>query len=400
MTRQASVTPPDDEITFIEGRVPGHTYLSKTFAIEGEPARFITKVFESEFPTEVESDGRAWILRTSPQGRSQVKCLARGYPGNVTDIWISRTLTTKGGEKTKETIHFDYRNAEQLVELVQSLDYIPLEGSKRLRINNALLHDLLASPATLDSLYHNDPDRFRRLISDDTSARDVIAVAYRRQQVDHFRRLLEDDDYFNQQVPHTAHHREEDVWQEFFEANPWILGVSLTGQLLTSWSHQKLEQVVAGRSVMGVGKRTDALLRTSGRIRSLVFAEFKTHRKPLLDTHSNPYRSGCYAPSADLVGGVAQVQGTVHRALTEIGKRLQGLASDGSEIPDDYSWLIRPRAFLLIGSLDQLRGTQGGVHGDRFQSFELYRRNIAEPEILTYDELLARAEWHVSDLGA
>lgn len=36
----ASVTPPDDEITFIEGRVPGHTYLSKTFAIEGGAGPF------------------------------------------------------------------------------------------------------------------------------------------------------------------------------------------------------------------------------------------------------------------------------------------------------------------------------------------------------------------------
>jgi hypothetical protein len=32
----------------------------------------------------------------------------------------------------------------------------------------------------------------------------------------------------------------------------------------------------------------------------------------------------------------------------------------------------------------------------RFSSFELYRRNLYEPEVLTFDELLARAEWHVA----
>jgi hypothetical protein len=31
----------------------------------------------------------------------------------------------------------------------------------------------------------------------------------------------------------------------------------------------------------------------------------------------------------------------------------------------------------------------------KFRSFELFRRNLHEPEIVTYDELLARAEWHV-----
>jgi hypothetical protein len=180
----------------------------------------------------------------------------------------------------------------------------------------------------------------------------------------------------------------------FFEDNPWILGVPLTGQLLTSWNNQKLEQVVAGSSIAGVGKRADALLRTSGRIKSMVFAEFKNHRTPLLVDKF--YRSGCWPPSGELSGGVAQVQGTVHRAVTEIGDRLQAVADDGSDIPGQYTYMLQPRAFLVIGHLDQLRGKAGGDHHDRVRSFELYRRQLHEPEIVTFDELLARAEWHIT----
>jgi hypothetical protein len=29
------------------------------------------------------------------------------------------------------------------------------------------------------------------------------------------------------------------------------------------------------------------------------------------------------------------------------------------------------------------------------RSFELFRRNLHEPEVITFDELVARAEWHV-----
>jgi Domain of unknown function (DUF4263) len=384
-----------NEVAYTLGRTPGRTYFSKSFDRDGEPARFVTKVFDSEDQIEVEPDGHVWVLRTSPNGRSQVKFLVRGEERNITDIWFTRILATKNGDKTKQCIHFDGQNAERLIEIIRSLEYVPIEGGTRARVDDALMRDLLASPAALTSLYRNDPDAFRRVITDDTSASDVIAVAYRRKQVEHFRQLLEDSDYFDDQVKLAGAGRPEDVWQRFFEANPWILGISLTGQILTSWSSEKLEQVVAGRSVAGVGKRTDALLRTAGCIRSLVFAEFKTHRTQLLDLRKEPYRVGCYGPSTHLAGGVAQLQGTVHRALTEIGERLAGIAPDGSEIPDDYSYLIRPRAFLLIGSLEQLRGAQGGVHTDRFRSFELYRRNTAEPEIITYDELLARAEWHV-----
>lgn len=386
-----------DEMTYTLGRSPSRTYFSKSFDQDGVPARFVTKVFDSEDRMEVEPDGRAWVLRPSPNGRSQVKFLIRGKERAITDIWIVRVLAAKNGDKTKECIHLDGKNADRFIELVQSLEHIPAEGGQRVRVDDAFMRDLLDNPAALNSIYRNNPSTFRRLITDDTSARDVIAIAYRRDQVERFRRLLDDSDYFDEQLSLVGTGRPEDVWQKFFEANPWILGISLTGQMLTSWSSAKLEQVVAGWSVAGVGKRTDALLRTSGRIRSLVFAEFKTHRTPLLNPRRDPYRSGCYGPSTDLAGGVAQIQGTVHRALTDIGERLASLAPDGSEIPDGTSYLIRPRSFLLAGCLDQLRGESGGVHNDRFRSFELYRRNTAEPEILTYDELLARAEWHVSN---
>jgi hypothetical protein len=129
----------------------------------------------------------------------------------------------------------------------------------------------------------------------------------------------------------------------------------------------------------------------------MVFAEIKTHRAALLA--SKEYRPGCWAPSTELSGGVAQVQGTVHRAVTEIGERLQDTAADGSDLPGEFTYMLRPRAFLVIGNLEQLRGTAGGDNRDRVRSFELYRRQLHEPEIVTFDELLARAEWHVTTAG-
>jgi hypothetical protein len=165
----------------------------------------------------------------------------------------------------------------------------------------------------------------------------------------------------------------------------------LAGQLLQSWDNEKLEQVVAGSSIAAPGKRADALLRTSGRIRSLVFAEIKHHKTRLLG--GSEYRSGCWPPSSELVGGVTQAQQTVDRAVRDIDKRLADSDEQGGET-GEATWLIRPRSFLIIGDLEELRGPSG-VHPDKHQSFELYRRNLYEPEIVTFDELLARAEWRV-----
>jgi hypothetical protein len=57
--------------------------------------------------------------------------------------------------------------------------------------------------------------------------------------------------------------------------------------------------------------------------------------------------------------------------------------------------LVRPRSFLIVGHLGEFRGARGGVNPDKYRSFELFRRHLDEPEVITFDELLARAEWHV-----
>ncbi|WP_375503653.1 Shedu immune nuclease family protein, partial [uncultured Jatrophihabitans sp.] len=208
-----------------------------------------------------------------------------------------------------------------------------------------------------------------------------------------FHELLEDDDAFAQAVAEIPGSKKEGVWQNFFEANPWILGLSLNGQLLTSWDDEKLEKIVAGRTVAGVGKRADALLATSGRIRSMVFAEFKTHQTPLLSTE---YRDGCWAPSTHVSGGVSQAQGTIHRASTAIGERLALLDKDGAERLGEFGYLLRPKSYLVVGRLDEFVGASGGHHVDKVRSFELYRRQLVDPEIATFDELLARADWLVA----
>ena len=217
---------------------------------------------------------------------------------------------------------------------------------------------MFADPESLVALYRHDPGRFRKFITDDVNARDVEAAAHRRAPVQHFKRLLGDDEFFASQVADSTIRSREAVWQRFFEQNPWILGITLAGQLLTSWSNDKLEQVVAGPSIDSVGKRVDALLRTAGRVRSMVFAEFKTHDTPLLDKE---YRTGCWAPSDHVTGGIAQVQGTVHRAVNAIGERLADAAPDGSDIPGRVTYLIRPRSFLIVGQLADLQGQAGEI---------------------------------------
>jgi hypothetical protein len=122
----------------------------------------------------------------------------------------------------------------------------------------------------------------------------------------------------------------------------------------------------------------------------MVFAEIKHHETQLVE--ATPYRPGCYSPSRELSGGVTQAQQTVFRAVDALGKYITDKDDDGSDLVTG-THLIMPRSYLIVGRLNSLMGESGGIHRDRYQSFELYRRNLTSPEIITFDELYEKASW-------
>jgi Domain of unknown function (DUF4263) len=385
--------PPMNEVSYALGRYPDRTYISRTFPLDlrnsqdyGHPARYITKVFDE--PTEVEPLGDQpdieWteaVVYETPAGRKQIKIQIARQAGQVREIEIQKVPTNGDATRMETLLKLDRDSSARLIELMRNIQYVPVEGDEgTVRLDDAAMREFFADPQNVIGAYRRSPDGFRQAIASDPTATDVVAIAHRRATVERFRRLLEDEAFFDAE---RASGGKEAVWQRLLEANPWILGVGLTGQLLTSWDEHKLEKVVAGFSVAGAGKRTDALLRTTGSVRSLVFAEIKHHRTDLLATA--PYRPECWSPSTELAGAVSQVQQTVELASCQIGEALPDVDADGAET-GEHTYLVRPRSFLIVGNLDQLRGQTGGVHRAKQRSFELYRRNLYEPEIITFDE--------------
>lgn len=390
-----------DETVFAQGRLTGYDYLSKSFTHNrmnssdfGQPARFVYKVFDNDIESTVMLDGEHWVVTETPGGRVQVKMLVVREAGNVKELWIHRVPAAGTYGSVKLALNLRQPQVQQLLDLLRVVDNLPMVGEQTMRIDNSIIRQVLSDPSAVDTVYLENRDRLRELITNDRTASDVVAVAHRREQVEIFHKMMEDREFFDQLKSRAPGKSGEKVWQLFFEANPWILGLGLGAQLLTSWDADKLEQVVTGRSIAGVGKRADALMQTSGRIRSMVFAEFKTHLTELLD---KDYRAGCWAPSEHLSGGVAQAQGTVHRAANTIGERLAETDETGAERRGEFAYLLRPKSYLLIGQLSEFIGESGGHNLDKVRSFELYRRNLTEPEIITYDELLARADWLVDN---
>ncbi|HST81401.1 MAG TPA: Shedu immune nuclease family protein [Kineosporiaceae bacterium] len=389
------------ETEYAQGRLPGKVYASRGFTETrstssdvGQPARFIYKVVDTDGETRVDEVGEEWHLFATPEGRYHFKLKLVRFQGRVKEMWIQRVPEPGRGGNVKNLLHLKEPEAKSLIDMLKALDQVPLEGVSSVRVDDAIIQEVFREPGALSSAYERDPNTFRELIRNDKTAKDVIAVTHRRHQVEIFRELLTDPAAFARAKQRLMAKGPEDVWQRFFEQNPWILGMGLGGQLLTSWSKDKLEQITTGRSISHVGKRVDALLETSGIIKSLVFAEIKRHDVPLLHTE---YRDGCWSPSEHLTGGAAQAHGTVHLAIADIAAdRIAKLNEKGFEV-GEFAYVFRPKSYLIVGQLSEfIDADTGGHHVEKIRSFELYRSHLQNPEILTYDELLARAEWLVS----
>lgn len=386
-----------NEVVWARGRLPDRVYAYRSFIAQfaadaGYPSRYVYKVFDEAADDGLE-DGWEWteyVVDTTHGGRKQIQLQVARHAGAVRQIRIQRVPTDPTATELETMLTLNRDQSTRLIDLIKALDSIPADGDASIRIDDQLLRDIFSDPDALGRAYAQDPERFKELIRSDATARDVIALQHRRDVVQTMRTWLTDDAAFDAQSRDAG--GPERAWQRLLEANPWVLGVGLGGQLLTSWDPEKLEQVTSGASIGTAGKRTDALMQTDGIVRSMVFAEIKHHRMDLLAGRS--YRSACWGPSTELSGALVQVQQTVRMAVRDLGEYVAELAEDGSRTGAG-TFITQPRAYLVAGSLGQLEGAAGGPIDDKVHSFELFRRNLTHPEIVTFDELLARAEWHV-----
>lgn len=188
----------------------------------------------------------------------------------------------------------------------------------------------------------------------------------------------------------------EKVWQNFFEENPWIFGYGLNLVACEPLDDGKLERITTGANIFtGAGKRSDAVMRSKGFISSLLLCEIKTHETDLLA--GTPYRRpDVYQASKDVVGAVAQVQKTAHKALRLVAGELHRLYKDDGTPTDIEISTIRPRQVVMIGRLSGL-SERGWTNPEKIASFEQYRRSIQDVEIITFDELYGRSCFIVED---
>jgi hypothetical protein len=204
------------------------------------------------------------------------------------------------------------------------------------------------------------------------SEADVSQLLQRREKLEHFKIAL--------------HSKPDDErwWQTFFDRNKWIFGYGLNYQIL---KHERSQPVYGGTRVDGRGgQRGDTLASTVGDVNFTVLVEIKTPKTPLL-TGTEEVRSGAWSLSKDLTDALVQLQ-----ANTDTWNRQGSLQEDNRDrLEAQDVFTVQPKGILVIGTLSEVQRSRS-----KRGTFQRFRMGLHGIDVLTFDELLRRAEFIVS----
>lgn len=379
-----------DEFEIHKNKLAGKTYISPRVKTAQGPLRIASKVIDSE-GLHYATEKKELVLRRTESGRTEI---VAKFMEDSRCLTVVTLQAFNGNTGNPQNTHFSFVGSEirNLLTFFENIAAVDFKDGEKVNISDAELRKLTLSKAQAANLVHDNQEVFTEAIEAALTREDVVALGYRKKQVQTFGRLLCEPDYFDQVKASKQTRGDEALWQMFFEKNQWIFGYGLSYFFVTGFEDKKLEQVVEGHDLLKRGKRADGLMKTRGIINSLCFVEIKTHMTKLLDSTS--YRVGCWAPSKELCGAVAQVQGTVAAAMRSLYGMFRLNDNDGSPTGEQV-FNFRPRAFIVVGSLNEFVH-EHGVNNDQLRSFEMYRNSITGIDILTFDELYERSKFIVA----
>lgn len=361
------------------------------------PFRIVSKIVNCKESHQFFKDGKQISVRITRGQKQEVKAKFYEDTRGIFTLQIQKYTLETG---IPHNVYFTFIGDEisTLYNFIQNIAILPICDKESAKLDDNFVKSLVLTKEQALRLLRDQPELIEELQRHEVTARDVAELGHRRTQLEEFKRLLAENDYFEERRAELgANRRIEDVWQAFFEKNTWIFGYGLNYFFNSPLDSEKLEQIVRGFDLTGSGKRVDALLKTQGFVSALSFGEIKTHKTELIKRVSAPYRRECWQISGDLAGGIAQIQKTVQLSLQNIRSRTDVKGVDGA-LTGEQLFLYEPKAFLVIGSLSEFQG-EHGINEEQYSSFEIFRRNTVNPEIITFDEVYERAKYIVESGG-
>lgn len=182
----------------------------------------------------------------------------------------------------------------------------------------------------------------------------------------------------------------EDDWQNFFEANHWIFaGISLK----LFFQRDIIPQADIGiPDTTGKGSPISDIVCID---KYTTLVELKKHTTPIFtNTRRSTARTNTWSFSPDFIDGLSQCLAQKHD-LVENYKHKNFVTRSGKRV---YPEVQDPKVIFIIGRYDvEIPNAENDITDKiKADTFEQYRRDCRNIEIITYDELYERAYYIVN----
>lgn len=397
---------PKSDYNYFASRNPGKIYVSKAFralhfnkSMISTEKRFIKKVFVSKPSSEFTNIDGEIVLRELPISKFQINAVVyTNKDKSIMEFILQKFVWRPDNTLEPTDLSFSFTQEEftNLLKFLSDLKFIDFTNKERFIIddktldNNKILINL--NPPNSDKvLVEVDKDLneiFDKLshlkASDKNSLLEVLKNnVLTKSDIDIITGRKDGLKEFKQNLIDTSKLSEPE-WQNFFKQNDWIFGYGLEYRFL---SILQKEASVSSIDLDGKNEvKSDYLLATKN---FTVIVELKRPDTQLFERDKN--RSESWRLSKDLTYAISQI--LTQKAEWEINSQHKNFDENGFPITQTT---IDPKTFLIIGHSEQFNGTNKEDLIKR-KTFELYRRNSKNIEIITYDELLERAKFIVND---
>lgn len=379
----------DDDAKFFELRKEGKAYLTKVFthgSINPERRRLIRGVIEGTERILIgEIEGSMCLRITGDKRKTQVTALVSQDDGGIRRVTLE-TFQNRAGDwyqaYEKDSFSFRSDEFERLLTFLESIKFIDRSNEDRFDvrdvsvgrgpkiITDAADHALLARIRQLDT---QERERLFRGVQADLSQNDINLLLGRRQGLEEFERQLAAGQWL------------EAGWQDFFERQSWVFGYGLDYRIMRPFDREMV--VGAGGTDNRERPTVDYLMNFTN---YSVLVEIKRPETPLFQ-QSRAGRSGTWRFSGEFMDAVSQV---LEQKAEWLIQAETGQNYDKSGTRRLSSRTRDPKAILVIGRGRDIEGN-GTVRDAeiRRDTFELFRRDTRNLDIVTFDELLDRARF-------
>jgi Shedu protein SduA, C-terminal len=365
---------------------PDTIYVSKltefvnSFTKEKTSKRSITKVYGEQESCEIVKVKGEFILRCSRTGRDQVKVVVHENDSNKLGFVIQKFRGDTGTPYKDSSFSFYANEFNELLEFLTLVKFIDLSNLNNFKLSlSGLKQKVLVNQEehlliqAFKKFQGKDRLRLLEQIRDEKlTKQDLDILSGRKDGLNTFHQKLYVEKNWN-----------EPQWQTFFEKNTWIFGYGLDYRFL---SILQREASISNSDLDGKNTvQSDYLL---GNTSFTVLVEMKRPDTLLFETTKN--RSRSWKLSKYLIESVSQI--LAQKASWEIKATQDCYTSEGDLI---HQKTCDPKCILIIGSRGQFNDNQRD-QDIKFRTFEIFRRDSRNIEIITYDELYERAYYIVN----